>query len=372
MLEIVSVRKMFVNSTKPILDSVSVKIEDGEFFSLLGPSGCGKTTLLRILAGLETPDAGQIFFDGIDITNLPAQKRPFRMVFQRHALFPHLTVFENVAFGLKIDGGLDRSQIHERVKEVLELVQMSAFKDRRPDTLSGGQSQRVALARALACRPKVVLLDEPLSALDQRLRENMQVELRALQKRLGIIFVFVTHDQQEAFSMSDRVAVMSEGQFEQISDPQSLYLRPRSLFSAQFVGTAASLPLDQVQCLQDDRVEFSYDQQTLRGVRQGAGDTVRSYALIRPECLRLETQASRSSDHESNRLPATVVESTFRGPWVEIRVRTLAGHSLSVYEPIKNGCDQWKPGTPVELLFDPADTQIFHSALDLTSDMSPS
>lgn len=356
MIEIVTIRKNFTNSSTPVLDGISLRIESGEFFSLLGPSGCGKTTLLRILAGLEQPDSGQVLFRGEDITRLRPQERPFHMVFQRHALFPHLSVFENVAFGLRLLK-LSQAEIKSRVQQALKLVKMEAFSSRNPDSLSGGQSQRVALARAIACEPQVILLDEPLSALDMKLRENMQTELRQLQKNLGITFIYVTHDQQEAFSMSDRVAVMSEGRFEQISDPLSLYLKPQSLFSAQFVGAATSLPLqgDVTGC--DKQVEFSYQQTRLKGVPVGNCRQGQAYAVVRPECL--SSQVAPGGEGRMNRLGATVRQSTFRGSWIEVFLETDAGHPLSIYRPLRDDAAEFINGKRIDIFFAPEDTQVF-------------
>ena len=217
------------------VDGIDLDIREGEFFALLGPSGCGKTTLLRIIAGLERPDAGRIFIDGADMTTTAPNHRPVNMVFQSYALFPHMTVAENVAYGLRLEG-LARAVIAERVREALALVRLEGLEDRRPDALSGGQRQRVALARALVKRPRVLLLDEPLSALDARLREEMRLELSALQMRLGLTFVLVTHDQDEALSMADRIAVMRNGRIEQLDEPEGLYERPRNRFVAEFIG----------------------------------------------------------------------------------------------------------------------------------------
>ena len=204
------------------VDDVSFEIKEGEFFSLLGPSGCGKTTLLRLLAGFEYPTSGNLLIDGTDITALPPDKRPTNMVFQNYAIFPHLNVEKNIQFGLR-KLGLSNDEIGKRVKEVLSLVKLEGYEERFSNQLSGGQRQRVALARALVRQPKVLLLDEPLGALDKKLRDEMQLELRTLQKNIGITFVFVTHDQQEAISMSDRVAVMNDGKIQQLSAPNELY-----------------------------------------------------------------------------------------------------------------------------------------------------
>ena len=218
------------------VDDVSLDIFKGEFFSLLGSSGCGKSTLLRILAGLEYPSAGRIYIDGVDVTDVPAYSRPVNMMFQSYALFPHMSVEQNVEFGLKQDR-LPRSERVERVGEMLDLLKITELRKRRPDQLSGGQRQRVALARSLAKHPKLLLLDEPLGALDKRLRENTQFELVNLQERLGITFVTVTHDQEEAMTMSTRIAVMDAGQIMQVDTPTAIYEFPTCRFVAEFIGS---------------------------------------------------------------------------------------------------------------------------------------
>jgi spermidine/putrescine transport system ATP-binding protein/putrescine transport system ATP-binding protein len=218
------------------VDDADFGVARGEFFSLLGPSGCGKTTLLRMIAGFEYPSDGAILVDGNDITDLPPHKRPSNMVFQSYAIFPHLNVFDNIAYGLR-KARLDKAELGRRVEEALSMIKLTGFGKRRGDQLSGGQRQRVALARALIMRPKVLLLDEPLGALDKRLRESMQIELRQLQKSVGITFVFVTHDQEEALSMSDRIAVMSAGKVLQIAEPRTLYEQPNCREVADFIGT---------------------------------------------------------------------------------------------------------------------------------------
>ena len=217
------------------LNDVSISIREGEFFTLLGPSGCGKTTLLRLIAGFEMPTSGQILLNGQDITFLPPNKRPVNTVFQSYALFPHLTVAENIGFGLQMQGR-PKAEVTRTVNRMLALVKMEAFADRKPAQLSGGQQQRVALARALAPAPKVLLLDEPLSALDLKLRKEMQIELKRLQTETGITFVFVTHDQEEALTMSDRIGVMSAGKLQQMGSPKDIYTTPVNRFVASFIG----------------------------------------------------------------------------------------------------------------------------------------
>ncbi len=218
-----------------VLDDISLSIKDKEFVTLLGPSGCGKTTTLRIIAGFLEPDSGDVFFDGQKINGVPSYKRQVNTIFQRYALFPHLNVFENVAFGLRIKK-LPENVIKEKVHETLALVNLSGFEKRKIDNLSGGQQQRVAIARAIANEPKVLLLDEPLSALDLKLRKDMQVELKNIQQKLGITFIFVTHDQEEALSLSDTIVVMDKGKIQQIGSPQDIYNEPQNAFVADFIG----------------------------------------------------------------------------------------------------------------------------------------
>ena len=218
------------------VDNIYLTINKGEFFSLLGASGCGKTTLLRLLAGFENPDQGKIFVEGEEITYLPPNKRPTNMVFQNYAIFPHMDVASNISYGLRKEK-LSKKELHQKIDRYLELIKLSGYGNRKADQLSGGQRQRVALARALIMQPKVLLLDEPLGALDKQLRANMQIELRSLQKDVGITFVFVTHDQEESLSMSDRVAVMARGKILQISSPDELYEKPENEEVANFIGT---------------------------------------------------------------------------------------------------------------------------------------
>jgi len=234
-IRIENVTKQFAGGVKAV-DRANFNIERGEFFSLLGPSGCGKTTLLRMIAGFEFPTDGEIYIDGLPSALIPSYKRPTNMVFQSYAIFPHLNVFDNIAYGLRKDR-LSGRELKRRVDEALGMIKLDGFGPRRGDQLSGGQRQRVALARALIKRPKVLLLDEPLGALDKKLREEMQIELRQLQKEVGITFVFVTHDQEEALSMSDRIAVMGKGVVLQIAGPKDLYEVPNSVEVATFIGT---------------------------------------------------------------------------------------------------------------------------------------
>ena len=273
MLELLNIGKRF--SSQIALKEINLSLVEGEFFSLLGPSGCGKTTLMRIIAGLETATEGKILLDGKRIDQLPAQSRPFNMVFQKYALFPHLTVAENIAFGLKIKK-LPADEIADKVADVLALVEMTQFRDRKPETLSGGQQQRIAVARALVNQPRVLLLDEPLSALDQKMREHMQKELRALQQKLGLTFICVTHDQEEALTLSDRIGIMNHGELVQVSSPREIYENPESIFASQFIGHTSRF--------HGQLVEISDD---LATIRLGDGTLMRGRCYLPAEQMKV-------------------------------------------------------------------------------------
>ena len=259
-LELKAINKSFGSSH--IVNNLNLQIMDGEFLTILGPSGCGKTTTLRMIAGFEMPDSGKVLLSNQDITNLPPYKRNVNTVFQNYALFPHLNVEENIAFGLH-QLKMSKSEINKRVDEMLELVQMEAFKTRKPFEMSGGQQQRVAIARAIAPDPEILLLDEPLGALDLKLRKQMQFELKQLHKDLNKTFVYVTHDQEEALTMSDRIAVMNQGIIEQLSDSQTLYNHPKTKFVAGFIGEANLIPVKAENTssfiLEDKTFDFDHD-----------------------------------------------------------------------------------------------------------------
>jgi spermidine/putrescine transport system ATP-binding protein len=302
------------------LDGVSLAIRPGEFFSLLGPSGCGKTTLLRILAGLDLPDAGTVRIGGRDMSEIPAHRRPVNTVFQSYALFPHMTVRENVGFGLRMRN-VPAAEAAARVARTLDLVQIAGFAERKPAQLSGGQKQRVALARALVNEPQVLLLDEPLGALDLKLRKELEVELLALQRRLGITFLFVTHDQEEALVMSDRIAVLREGRIEQMGEAEDLYERPRTRFVSQFLGSC-----NLVEGRVTARGAGSLVAETPLGILRAAGAGApapgreRVTLAIRPEKTRLEGISSKSADSSEpagnaneNRFPVVVKELIYTG-----------------------------------------------------------
>ena len=233
-IELKNIVKTYDNGFTAV-DGFNLEVKRGEFVTFLGPSGCGKTTTLRMIAGFEIPTSGEILLDGQDISKLPPNKRPINTVFQRYALFPHLNIFDNIAFGLKLKK-LPKTEIVKKVKKVLEMVDLEGFEDRKVATLSGGQQQRIAIARALVNEPEILLLDEPLGALDLKMRKEMQIELKGMHDRLGITFIYVTHDQEEALTMSDKIVVMSEGEIQQIGTPEDIYNEPKNAFVADFIG----------------------------------------------------------------------------------------------------------------------------------------
>jgi spermidine/putrescine transport system ATP-binding protein len=331
------------------VDGIDVHMPPGEFFTMLGPSGCGKTTTLRMIAGFERPTAGRILLDETDVAQVPAHKRNVNTVFQSYALFPHLDVAGNVAFGLKYRR-LTKQEQQLQVKEVLELVQLAGFERRKASQLSGGQQQRVALARALVLAPRVLLLDEPLGALDARLRRDLQVELKALQRDIGVTFVFVTHDQEEALTMSDRVAVMREGRVEQAGSPREVYEEPRTMFVADFLGVSNLLEVDAVGEEHSRCVLRLADLTFL--AEQGETDARgKLKAMIRPERIGVEPHGAPGD----NRLPGMVERAVFLGGSYEIHVRVLGGEMLKVAmtnegNPLTFGLEQ---GTPVTLYLPP-------------------
>ncbi len=325
------------------VDGVSLTVEEGEFVTLLGPSGCGKTTILRLVAGFERPDSGRVLLGGEDVTDVPAHRRDVHTVFQQYALFPHLTVARNVAFGLQRKG-LNKSEIARHVTEVLDLVRLPSLADRYPAQLSGGQQQRVAIARAIVLEPRVLLLDEPLAALDRKLREEMQVELKELQRRLGISFVFVTHDQDEALAMSDRVVVMNAGNIEQTGPPREVYEAPQSRFTAEFVGVTNILSGvveandggDVVLGSANGRVRFSGD--------LVVGETVD--VAIRPEKLRFVGVGDPFS------IRATVESARYLGDVTHWHVRLTDGSRWTVFSQNDGTERVASPGTVVGIAWD--------------------
>ena len=297
------------------VDDLDLDLGAGEFFTLLGPSGCGKTTTLRMIAGFELPSAGEIRIEGEDVAALPPHRRPTNTVFQSYALFPHLSVADNVGFGLKRKK-VGKEEIAERVKAELERVGLAAEANRRPAQLSGGMQQRVALARALVNLPKVLLLDEPLGALDLKLRKELQVELKQIQRQVGITFVYVTHDQEEALTMSDRIAVMNRGRVEQVATPEEVYDRPTTTFVAGFIGVSNLMPATVT-----GGQEVKLDQgTTIATPTDGFSSGERCHAVVRPEKLRVETGENRSGPDGHPRAEGTVTSSLYLGTSTQIAV----------------------------------------------------
>jgi spermidine/putrescine transport system ATP-binding protein len=317
------------------VDDLSLAIEHGEFFSLLGPSGCGKTTTLRMIGGFEDVTSGTIHIGETEVTDLPPFQRRVNTVFQNYALFPHLNVFENIAFGLR-RRKTPTAEIRHQVAFMLELVDLAGYETRKPNQLSGGQQQRVALARALVNNPDVLLLDEPLGALDMKLRKQMQVELKRIQSEIGITFIFVTHDQEEAMTMSDRIAVMRHGRIEQLGQPEELYERPRTEFVAGFLGVSNLLD-GEVQGRSGELLDIRLtDGTVLRAPVEAANGATQVRVGVRPEKLRVLPSASdapsaTSSTQDVNVLAGTVLDASYIGVSTQYLVQTADGHKLTVY-----------------------------------------
>jgi spermidine/putrescine transport system ATP-binding protein len=312
------------------VDDLSLDIERGKFFSLLGPSGCGKTTTLRMIGGFEEATAGTIYLGDADVTGLPPFKRDVNTVFQNYALFPHLTVYENVAFGLRRKR-VNPSEIGSRVSSMLELVELPGYEQRKPSQLSGGQQQRVALARALINHPTVLLLDEPLGALDLKLRKQMQIELKRIQTEVGITFIYVTHDQEEAMTMSDRIAVMRAGRIEQLGNPEELYERPQTAFVAGFLGVSNLLE-GEVAGIDNGLVTVRLrDGTLLRAPSEGAATSGAVRVGVRPEKLRVDASGEARATDGLNALAGTVLDASYIGVSTQYLVETAEGHRLTVY-----------------------------------------
>jgi spermidine/putrescine transport system ATP-binding protein len=326
-LRIESVSKVFEGM--PAVKDFSLEVTPGEFVSLLGPSGCGKTTLLRMIGGFEFPDEGRIVLDGTDITSVAPNKRPINMVFQRVTLFPHLDVEENVGFGLRI-AHVDKTEIRRRVKDALELVRLPGFERRQVHTLSGGQAQRIALARAIVNRPRVLLFDEPLSALDLKIRRELQVELKDIHRELKGTFVYVTHDQEEAMSMSDRVVVMRLGEIEQVGAPVDLYREPASLFVASFVGSSNVIRV-MVRKTVDGKVAVDFGGTMVKvGAAPGVRAGTEASLVLRAEAISLDRESPRIDEGTAS-LRGRVADVRFAGAMVHYRV-DVAGARLHVIE----------------------------------------
>lgn len=337
LIDISHISKSYGNNL--VLDDLNLYINENKFLTLLGPSGCGKTTLLRILGGFETPDSGNIIFDGTDITNLAPNRRQLNTVFQKYALFTHMTIAENIAFGLKIKGK-SQAYINDKIKYALKLVNLDGFENRMADQLSGGQQQRIAIARAIVNEPKVLLLDEPLGALDLKLRQDMQYELIRLKNELGITFVYVTHDQEEALTMSDTIVVMNQGYIQQIGSPEDIYNEPENAFVADFIGESNILPATMVE---DKLVKILGV--NFPCVDIGFGRNKPVDAVIRPEDIDLVKPGEGLLD-------GVVTHLIFKGVHYEMEV--MANN----YEWLVHSTDMFPVGTEVSIKVDPFDIQI--------------
>ncbi|MEX0754520.1 MAG: ABC transporter ATP-binding protein [Actinomycetota bacterium] len=334
------------------VDDVSLRVARGEFFSLLGPSGCGKTTTLRMLAGFEEPSDGRLLLDGVEATQIPPFKRPTNLVFQNYALFPHMSVYRNVAFGPR-RAKLPKDETDRRVREALSTVQMDALADRMPSQMSGGQQQRVGLARALVNDPLVLLLDEPLGALDLKLRKEMQIELKRIQREVGISFVYVTHDQEEAMTMSDRIAVMDGGRVEQLGTPREIYFRPTSRFVADFIGTANLLPgtIERIGETTDVRYAGTVLPAASIGAPPGTtpaiGDEVA--LMLRPESI----DVHRERPPAGHVVPTTVEDVIFQGTGLRLELRGPDGVAIvAIVTVVSVEGREWRPGDEAFLTWD--------------------
>ena len=337
LINFVDISKSYGNNL--VLDELNLYIRENEFITLLGPSGCGKTTTLRILGGFETPDKGQVIFDDVDITSLPPNKRNLNTVFQKYALFPHMSIAENIAFGLKINKK-SKEYINDKIKYALKLVNLDGFENRSIDSLSGGQQQRIAIARAIVNEPKVLLLDEPLGALDLKLRQDMQYELIRLKNELGITFVYVTHDQEEALTMSDTIVVMNQGYIQQIGTPEDIYNEPENAFVADFIGDSNIFNAIMVRDKLVNIVGAEFP-----CVDTGFGTNKPVDAVIRPEDIDLVKP-------EEGTLKGVVTHLIFKGVHYEMEV--LANN----YEWLVHSTDMFPVGTEVGIHVDPFDIQI--------------
>ncbi len=337
-------------SGKKVLDDISLYINRGEFLTFLGPSGCGKTTLLRLIAGFLSPDEGIIRLEGKDISPLPPHKRPLNTVFQRYALFPHLDVYDNIAFGLKLHK-VPKDEIERRVRKVLRLVSMSDYEDRDVASLSGGQQQRIAIARAIVNQPKVLLLDEPLSALDLKMRKDMQIELKEMHEKLGITFIYVTHDQEEALALSDTIVVMDEGRIQQIGTPADIYNEPQNCFVADFIGDS-NIFIGRM--LHDKKVSFiGHD---FDCVDKGFGEDKPVYVVIRPEDVYIRTNP------EGYQFTGTVTSCVFKGVHYEMFINTDNGFELMVQD-----YNAFEVGSLVALKIRPQDIQVMKMDMEYNS-----
>jgi spermidine/putrescine transport system ATP-binding protein len=325
------------------VDDVSLRVEDAEFFSLLGPSGCGKTTTLRLIAGFERPDAGAILIDGVDMASTPPHKRPVNTVFQSYALFPHLTVEENVGFGLKYQD-LDKDAAREKIGQALELVHLGGMEKRKPTQLSGGQQQRVALARSVVLNPSVLLLDEPLGALDAKLRKALQIELKTIQEEIGITFIYVTHDQEEALTMSDRIAVMSAGKVEQLGTPSEVYERPVSSYIAEFLGVSNLMEVTVTSQTADGNTLVQLGSHELVAERSSVLPGP-AFVSIRPERIKIVSDNGSAP----NTVPAVVDRMVYAGPVLNLLVQIDDAGEIQVTVPNEGTVTPYQHGDLIDL-----------------------
>nr|WP_122012292.1 ABC transporter ATP-binding protein [Maliibacterium massiliense] len=345
-IDLVDISKNFEGNDSPALHDINLYIRKNEFITLLGPSGCGKSTTLRIIGGFVTPTTGQVLFHGKDIANLPPYKREVNTVFQKYALFPHMNVYDNIAFGLTIRK-VDKKEIAERVGRMLELVNLKGYEKRSIDSLSGGQQQRIAIARALVGEPQVLLLDEPLGALDLKLRRGMQVELKRMQQHLGITFVYVTHDQEEAMTMSDTIVVLNDGAIQQIGTPVDIYNEPKNAFVANFIGESNIINGTMVHDLLVD-----FDGARFTCVDKGFGENTPVEVVVRPEDIYLV-------DPDHGEIVGDVISMTFKGAHNEIIVRSASG-----YEWLIQDTNPFAVGQRVGLIIRPDDIHIMKKGAD--------
>ena len=360
-IELVDVEKRFGDAVA--VDHIDVAIDRGEFFSLLGPSGCGKTTSLRMIAGFEAPTSGEIRLDGKDVSKVPPYRRNVNTVFQHYALFPHMNIFDNVAFGPR-SAKTDKAVLRQRVTEMLEVVRLSDFAKRRPNQMSGGQQQRVALARALVNYPSALLLDEPLGALDLKLRQAMQLELKRIQREVGITFVYVTHDQEEALTMSDRIAVMNLGVVEQIGTPTEIYDRPLTVFVAGFIGQANLWPAEITT--QADGIATVTALGTTLSARALERIDGAATLMVRPERVRVTTEAA-----DGGAVRVTVTDLVFQGPVVRLAATAPDGAEVVAHVGPDQQLPLLRPGDEVWCTWDPAAASALPGVPDLAPQRSP-
>jgi len=352
-VELKDVTKEYGKGVRAV-DALSIKVKKNEFFSLLGPSGCGKTTTLRMIAGFVNPDQGDIFIDGEKVNHLPPYKRKTSMVFQNYALFPHMNVYENVAFGLKMRR-LQRNQVIERVRQALELVKLSGYEDRYPRQLSGGQQQRVAIARSLVINPSVILMDEPLSNLDAKLRQQMRTELKQLQEQIGTTVVYVTHDQGEALALSDRIAVLNEGRVEQVGSPVEIYQNPSSRFVAAFIGQL-NIFQGKVRSILSGEIEVVTEMgfNLLVPFREGLSKNEVAFVAVRPEGINF---AEGKSPFLKNTLKGRIMHVSYLGSSIQYLCDVM-GKEISVLSHSRRGTPIYRPGDSVLLNFEPSECMI--------------